>query len=134
MPLPLMSRLENFLLLADENRTRVYAIAGALSAVIAWIDWKVTTASLGFLYIVPILLASATLKGWQILAFAIVCGTLRALFNPVHPNAGTPVRITIGAAGFTLAGFFVSELYRKRQLLTLHLREREEEMRLRQEA
>jgi len=130
----LMSRLENFLLLSDENRGRVYVIAAALSAVIAWIDWKVETASLGFLYIVPILLASATLQGWQIVAFAIVCGTLRELFNPLHQTAGAPVRVSIGAAGFTLAGFFVSELYRKRQLLALHLREREEEMRLRQEA
>ena len=134
MPLPHMSRLENFLLLSDENRTRVYAIAAALSALIAWVDWRVESASLGFLYIVPILLASATLQGWQIVAFAIVCGTLRELFNPLHQTAGAPVRITIGAAGFTLAGFFVSELYRKRQLLALHLREREEEMRLRQEA
>ena len=129
-----MSRLENFLLLSDDNRTRVYAIAGVLSALIAWIDWKVESASLGFLYIVPILLASATLKGWQIVAFAIVCGTLRELFNPLHQTTGVPVRITVGAAGFMLAGFFVSELYRKRQLLALHLREREEEMRLRQEA
>src|SRR6476620_1433328 len=110
MRLPHMSRLENFLLLSDDNRARVYALAAALSALIAWIDWRVTTSSLGFLYIVPILLASATLKGWQIVAFAIVCGTLREVFNPLHPNAGTPLRITIGAAGFTLAGFFVSEL------------------------
>jgi two-component system, LuxR family, sensor kinase FixL len=129
-----MSRLEEFLLLSDENRPRVYAIAAVLSALIAWIDWKVESASLGFLYIVPILLASATLKGWHILGFAILCGILRELFNPLHPTAGAPVRMIIGAAGFTLAGFFVSELYRKRQMLALHLREREEEMRLRQEA
>jgi two-component system sensor kinase FixL len=134
MPPTDTSRLENFLLLSGENRKRVYAIAATLVAVILWIDWKVTTASLGFLYIVPILLASATLKNWQILAFASLCGILRELFSPLHSTAGAPVRITIGAAGFTLAGFFVSELYRKRQLLAFHLGEREEEMRLRQEA
>src|SRR6476469_6218877 len=97
MPLPHMSRLENFLLLSDDNRTRAYAIAGVLSALIAWIDWKVESASLGFLYIVPILLASATLKGWQIVAFAIVCGTLRELFNPLHAPTSAPVRMVVGA-------------------------------------
>jgi PAS domain S-box-containing protein len=129
-----MNPLESLLAFSDVNRVRVYAIAGALVAIIAWIDSMVTSASLGFLYIMPILLASGSLHGWQILAFSAVCGILRELYSPIHPTAGAAARTLIGTSGFALAGFFVSELNSKRQLVMRHLREREEQMRLRQEA
>ena len=129
-----MNPLESLLAFSDVNRVRVYTIAGALVAIIAWVDSIVSGASLGFLYIMPILLASGSLHGWQILAFSTVCGILRELYSPVHQTTGAAVRTLIGTSGFALAGFFVSELNHKRQLVTRHLREREEQMQLRQEA
>jgi PAS domain S-box-containing protein len=112
----------------------VYSSAGVLVAIIAYIDWKVVEVSLGFLYIVPILMASATLRSWQIAAIAIGCGTLREWFSPIHATPGAVARISIGAGGFALAGYFVSELNLKRQLVTQHLRERERQIQLRLDA
>jgi two-component system sensor kinase FixL len=126
--------LDAYLAFSEAMPGWLYAIAGVLVALIAYIDWKVEDVSLGFLYIVPILMASATLRGWQILAFSVACGVLRELFSPVHATPGAAVRIVIGAAGFGLAGFFVSELNRKRHLTALHLGEREHQMTLRMEA
>src|SRR5579863_9293263 len=126
--------LEKFLAYSEANRIRVFLAAGSLVAIIAWADWKDEANSLGFLYILPILLASGTLSGWQILAFSTVCAILRELFNTQHPQPGVPQRILIGVSGFALAGFFVSELNRKRQLVTQHLAAREKQMLLRQEA
>jgi len=126
--------LETYLAYTENNRGWAYGIAGILVAIIACIDWKVIEVSLGFLYIVPILLASATLRGWQIVAFATGCGLLREWFSPMHTTPGAAARVAIGTAGFGLAGYFVSELNLKRQLVTTHLRERERQMQLRFDA
>src|SRR5215469_9566169 len=126
--------LETYLAYTENNRGWAYGIAGILVAIIACIDWKVIEVSLGFLYIVPILLASATLRGWQIMAFATGCGLLREWFSTMHTTPGAPARVAIGTAGFALAGYFVSELNLKRQLVTTHLRERERQMQLRFDA
>jgi len=129
-----MNPLESYLALSEVNRGWVYTIAGALVAIIACVDWKIVEVSLGFLYIVPILMASATLQGWQILAFATGCGILREWFSPIHGMPGAGVRISIAAAGFALAGYFVSELNLKRRLVIEHLKERERHMQLRLDA
>jgi len=129
-----MNLLERFLALSEANRFWFYAIAAACVAVIGWLDWLVLNVSLGFLYIVPMLLASATLRAPQMLLFATVCGVLRELFSPLHHQPGAFGRILIGVTGFALAGFFVSELNRTRKLATRHLEEREEQMLLRRQA
>jgi signal transduction histidine kinase len=76
-------------------------------------------------------MASATLRGWQIVALAVACGFLREWFNPLHATPGVGVRVCIGAVGFALAGYFVSQLNRQRHTVAQHLREREREMELR---
>ena len=126
--------LESFLAFSEANRAWVYTLAGACVALIAFVDWKVISVSLGFLYLVPIVMASAVLDGPSILVLAAACGVLREVFNPVHPQPGGIVRSLIGAAAFALAGFFVSEINGKRKLVIQHLREREQQMQLRQEA
>ena len=78
--------LESFLAFSEANRTWVHALAAACVAIIAWIDWKVINVSLGFLYVVPIVIASAVLNVPRILLFAMACGILRELFSPVHPS------------------------------------------------
>ena len=126
-----MDPLETFLALSEAKRGWLYSIAAVLVAIIAYFDWKILEVSLGFLYVVPMLMASATLRGWQILAFAGGCGLLREWFSPLHATPGVVLRTMIGAAGFALAGYFVSELNQKRQLVTRHLQERERQMQLR---
>src|SRR5215831_7619411 len=127
----LMNPLESYLSFSEPRRGWVYVIASVLIAGIAYSDWKIEEVSVGFLYVLPILMASASLRGWQILAISLVCGFLREWFNPLHNTPGAGIRVFIGAAGFGLAGYFVSKLDQQRRAVAQHLCEREQQMRLR---
>jgi PAS domain S-box-containing protein len=126
--------LESFLSFSEAKRAWFYTIAAACVAIIGWFDWLLENVSLGFLYIVPMLLASATLRRLQMMILATACGVLREMFSPVHGQPGVVGRTIIGVAGFATAGFFVSELNRSRKLVTRHLEEREEQIQLRRQA
>ena len=130
----LMNPLESYLSFAEPRRGWVYAIAAVLIVSIAYGDWKLEEISVGFLYVLPILIASATLRGWQIIAVALACGALREWFGPLYGTPGGTLRVCIGAAGFALAGYFVSRLDQQRRTVTQHLLERERQMRLRADA
>jgi len=127
----LMNPLESYLIFSEPRRGWVYAIAAMLIVSIAYSDWKTEEVSVGFLYVLPILMASATLRGWQIVAVSIACGLLREWFSPLHGSPGVGLRVCIGAAGFGLAGYFVSHLNRQRRTVMQHLWERERQMQLR---
>jgi two-component system, LuxR family, sensor kinase FixL len=127
----LTNPLESYLTFSEPRRGWIYAVAGVLIVGIAYSDWKLEEVSVGFLYVLPILMASATLRGWHILAISIACGLLREWFSPLHGTPGATLRVCIGAAGFGLAGYFVSQLNRQRQAVARHLSEREQQMRLR---
>ena len=99
----LTNPLEAYLTFSEPRRAWVYAIAGVLIAIIAYGDWKLEDVSLGFLYVLPILLAAATLRGWQICALAITCALLREYFSSLHATPGAALRVSVGAAGFALA-------------------------------
>lgn len=133
-PRLLETSLETYLTFSESKRLWAYAVAATLVAVIAYSDWKVEEISLGFLYVLPILMASATLSGWQIVAIAVACGLLREWFSPLHAMPGVALRVGVGAGGFALAGYFVSQLNRQRRTVVQHLREREREMELRVDA
>ena len=130
----LMNPLESYLSLSEPRRGWVYLVAAVLIASIAYSDWKIEEVSVGFLYVLPILMASATLRTWQIVAVAIGCGVLRECFNPLRDTPGGGIRVFIGAAGFALAGYFVSQLNQQRQSVIQHLSERERQMKLRADA
>ena len=59
----LMNPLETFLTFAEPRRGLIYVTAAALVVLIAASDWKIEEVSVGFLYVLPILMASATLRG-----------------------------------------------------------------------
>jgi two-component system, LuxR family, sensor kinase FixL len=126
----LMNPLESYLTFSEPRRGWVYVIAIVLIVGIAVSDWKIEEVSVGFLYVLPILMASASLRGWQILAISVACGLLREWFNPLHGSPGAGIRVCIGAAGFGLAGYFVSKLNQQRLAVARHLCEREQQMRL----
>jgi C4-dicarboxylate-specific signal transduction histidine kinase len=130
----LMNPLESYLTFSEPRRGWVYAVAGVLIVSIAYSDWKIEEVSVGFLYVLPILMASATLRGWQILAISIACGLLREWFSPLYGTPGATLRVGIGAAGFALAGYFVSRLNHQRLAVARHLCEREQQIRLRIDA
>jgi two-component system sensor kinase FixL len=147
-----MTRLDRFLEYAESNRLIVCGIAGILIALIAWGDFVLPNISVGFLYLIPVLVSAPALNGRQTVALAVLCGYLReafdplqgisatgwvpvpVVFNPLHWAPGSAGRLTVSAAGFAMTGFFVAELNQRRRLLAEHLKEREEQMQLRQEA
>ena len=142
-----VSRLERYLAYAESNRLTVCGIAALLVALIAWGDWLLPDTSVGFLYLIPVLVVSPALDWKQISAMAVVCGYLREAFDPLQATAAEPVvlnplawasgsagRLVVTTIGFAMTGFFVVELNRRRRLLSEVLAAREEQMRLRQEA
>ena len=149
---PVMSRLDRYLAFAESHRLAITAIAGLMVAVTAWLDWFVPDSSMGFLYLVPILVSAAALSNAEILLVAMVCAYLResldplqgvdrvtgprlwAAFNPANWQSGSFGRLVMAAAGFAMTGFFVVGLNRRRSALERHLAERETQVRLRQEA
>jgi two-component system, LuxR family, sensor kinase FixL len=148
-----MTRLDSFLAYAESHRAKVCLLAFVLILVIAWGDWVLPDTSVGFLYLLPILLSAAALNKKQILAMAALCGFLREAFDPLqqfsaphlgselrvvldprHWVAGSVSRMLVSLAGFTMAGFFVAEVNERRRMLVEHLRERERQIALRLEA
>jgi two-component system sensor kinase FixL len=139
-----MTRLDSFLAFAESHRLAVCCTAAVMIATTAWADWWVPNTSVGYLYLIPILLSSAALNSYEILGMAMLCGYLREaaeplqgfpfVFNPQHWVAGSWPRLVVSASGFATTGFFVGELNRRRRLLISHLEEREEQMKLRREA
>jgi two-component system, LuxR family, sensor kinase FixL len=128
-----MKPLEVFGAYSEAHRTRIWIIAAAMIAAIFLVDAQIVP-SIGFLYIVPILLVSGTLGGVPILVLAAICGYLRELFSPLNTQPGAVARILAGFGGFALSGLFVSELNQKRRLVTQHLQEREKQIKLRIDA
>jgi two-component system, LuxR family, sensor kinase FixL len=136
-----MNRLDRFLAYAESHRLVVCLWAAAGVAMVASLDWVLPNVSVGFLYLFPVLLGSAALNGRQIVFLAAVCAYLREAFDPLNDLTGGAVpavmnparwapgatgRLLVVATGFTMTGFFVSQLNQRRRLLTAHLREREE--------
>jgi len=119
---------------------------------VAWGDYVLPNTSVGFLYLLPILLSAPALNIPQIVAMAIVCGYLREAFDPLQGISarqwapmpvvlnpldwvpGSAGRLLAATTGFAMTGFFVAELNQHRRVLAAHLKEREEQMHLRQEA
>jgi len=130
----LLNPLESYLALSEPKRTWVFVIAGVLILLIAFCDWRIEEVSLGYLYVLPILLVAATLRGWHIILLAVLCGMLCEWFATWHSTPGVAARVLIGTGGFALAGYFVSRLNRQRQSIARHLRERERQVQLRLDA
>jgi PAS domain S-box-containing protein len=144
-----MTRLDNFLAFAESHNITVSCAAATMIAAIAYADWLVPNTSVGYLYLIPILLSSAGLNWFEILLMALVCGWLREaadplqgavgdrsafVLNPARWVAGSWPRFIVAASGFTTTGLFVGELNRRRRLLSAHLAEREQQMELRRDA
>src|SRR5438309_5285380 len=62
----------------------VCGISGLLIATICWGDFMLPNTSVGFLYLIPVLLSAPALNGPQIVGLAIVCGYLREAFDPLQ--------------------------------------------------
>jgi PAS domain S-box-containing protein len=142
-----MTRLDQLLAYTEAHRLRVGLVAMAMTVTIGWGDFELPDISIGFLYLIPILLCAAALNKKQILVMAALCGYLREAFDPLQGGAAVPVvldprnwvpgsigRMLVAIAAFAMSGFFVTELNGRRRLLARHILEREKEIRLRLDA
>jgi hypothetical protein len=127
-----MSGLDHVLEYSESRRLTVCMIAGVLIAVIAEVDEKLTEASLGFLYLFPILLAAPALEIWQMLLMAAGWGVLREAFDPLTFTVGAWGRIAAATAGFAMTGFYLTSLDARRRAFAEYVAERERQISLRQ--
>ncbi|HEV2200947.1 MAG TPA: LuxR C-terminal-related transcriptional regulator [Bryobacteraceae bacterium] len=98
----------------DENRFLVFTISIVAAAAIALADWWIAPyVSLGFLYLFPIMLASAFLPRWAIVGAGIGAAVLSDAFSPLEKSA---VRFGFEALALMGSGLFVAELVRNRRL------------------
>jgi two-component system, LuxR family, sensor kinase FixL len=130
-----MHPVDRLLAYSDQYRTQTRFLASGMVLFIAFADWRIAPeVSLGFLYIIPILLTSGYLNGLQIVAVSAGCAVLREAFNPLHWGPGADLRVLFGSAGFAVAGYVVLELNRKRCTVLRHLEMLQGEIQLRQAA
>ena len=147
-----MFKLDRLLADTQSHRALVGPLAVILTVLIAVLDWSLFDTSIGFLYLIPILLAAPMLRRWQIASFAALCAFLTEAFDPSQTAAGmtgwplaraiNPLHWPISAfshlifsvAGFAMAGFFAAGLNLRRRMLEEHLAEREKQIHLRREA
>ena len=81
------------------SRTRTLLATGALIAVIAAADWYVgNRASLGLLYMLPMMLGATVLAPAQIAALALGCSVLRSAFDLPSPRVETLLRFVFAIA------------------------------------
>lgn len=112
------------------NRLRVLGAAAGITATIALVDLAlVRTIALGFLYIIPLVVAAGFLKRWQIAALALISALLREAGSPTAWSSEYLARIALVATAFAGTAFFVKELARNEQLAL----ERVKELKARQE-
>lgn len=119
---------------APQRRRALLAIAVALMVAVAAIDFSTKPYfSLGFLYLFPIMIVGGFLPRSQTVAVALTCAVLQEAFSNLPANEAI-VRLLLSSAGFTGTGLFISELIRNRQIVLKHVRELEEQEKLRQGA
>lgn len=109
--------------LLEGKRSPALAMAAGLTVAIAFVDWMVKpNLGLGYLYFLPILLASRFLARRQVIAATILCALLREAFSPAQHGLISIPRTLLGWAGFLGVGLFVRELARNQELELEHVR------------
>jgi signal transduction histidine kinase len=86
-------------------------------ALIAVADWSVgSRASLGVLYILPMMLGAIVLAPWQTTVLALICSFLRSLFDIPSPHIEMFLRFIFASLTYAGSGLFVTALIRNRDL------------------
>ena len=109
-----MARLER--LLDRPKRVSALITSGALITAIALADWKTTPyLSIGFLYLLPIIIAAGFLPRPALVALGALCAVLSETFSGLDPS-GRVSRLIFETLALAGCGLFVSELLRNRRL------------------
>lgn len=122
------------LLDSREARAKALLVSGVTIAVIALMDGKLKpNASLGYLYVFPILVLALFARRWQIVSVAAACAILREALSPLPWDGGAAASVLMGLVAFLGAGLFVSELARNRKLAVEHAAQLNQQIVLREE-
>jgi len=127
--------MKRFVLLRGGSRV-VFLQTCLLIGLIAWADWKIEeSVPLGFLYLLPMVLAGGVLGRWQIGALAAICTFLAEAFDSYNwtPQFGIP-RDVLYFSAFAGLGLFVRQVVSRREDAASHLRRLESEIQARREA
>ena len=103
---------------------------------IALADWRISAeVPVGFLYLLPIVLASRVLNRYQIAALGVACAILAELFDGVSwsPQSGLP-RDMLYLAAFCGVGLFACEVAASRRTAEAHVAQLEREIQARRDA
>ncbi len=111
------------------------AAAAAIIAVVALADWWTNSpASVGILYLFPILLAGGFLARTQIATLGCVCALLHVGLNNNLAARDVAASAVMIAFAFTGTGLFVSELADRRRQAVRHLEELQQQVSYRRDA
>jgi len=117
------------------SRAKVLSATTVLIPVIAAADWSIgNRASLGLLYMLPVMLAATVLPPALIVALAAGCAVLRWMFDVPSPPLEMSLRFIFGVIAYSGCGLFVAALIRNRNLALRHLERVRLEQKLRQDA
>jgi len=121
-------------LYSRSNRNTVLVLAVLLTCCIAAIDWYTRPyISIGFLYLLPMMLVSGIFPRWALVILAAACALLQEVFSNL-PFESAIARLMFSWVGFAATGLFVCELLRNRRLVLAHLTEVESQVQQRKEA
>jgi two-component system sensor kinase FixL len=122
--------------MSKAGNTRILIGIAGLIALIATADWYVgTRASLGVFYIVPMVVGATALPRRGIILLAIVCSSLRSMFDlPNPPHIEELLRFVFATLAYAASGLLVATLIRNRELTIAHLANLRREQELRREA
>jgi len=99
------------------GRAKTLLAVGAMIALIAVADWSVgSRASLGVLYILPMMLGAIVLAPWQTTILALICSSLRSWFDIPSPHIEMLLRFIFASLTYAGSGLFVTALIRNRDL------------------
>lgn len=98
---------------------RLLPVALALIAVLATVEWYYRfDFSLGVLYTIPVLIASAALTRWQIVLFGLFAALARAPFTPAASALEFLLKFAMASLAYTGTGLLLAEMsYSRRRLI-----------------
>lgn len=116
------TRLSMFGVRIPENAIqgrRVLPVSLGLVAALAAIEWYYRfDFSLGILYTIPVLVASAALSRWQIVLFALFAALARAPFTPAASGLEALLKFAMASIAYVGAGLLLVEMsYNRRRLI-----------------
>lgn len=100
------------------ERRRVMPVALLLIAALTTVEWHYSfDFSLGVLYTIPVVLASAALNRWQIALFGLFAALARAPFTPAASPVEWLLKFAMATIAYTCTGLLLVEISNSRRRL-----------------